>query len=98
MNVDWDKKMGYASIIHVSITQDDDGLFVASSPDLAGFLVAHPDKNEVVNDIPNVIRMLIRRRTNQDVVVAPVSPKRDELPAWVSIPSFVATRELEVAI
>ena len=82
----------YADIIRVNIEHSGDGLYVATSHDLPGFFIAHPDLNEVQEDIPNVIRVLIRRRTKQDVLVARVSPRESEPNSWVSIPALTTSR------
>lgn len=86
--------MPYVDLIRVNV-QCADGLFIATSPDLNGLLIAHPNQDEVQNDIPNVIRMLIRRRTKQDVMVAQVSPRDSEPNSWVSIPAFLAARGMD---
>jgi len=84
--------MGYADIITVRIDKESSGLFVATSKDMPGLLVAHPDREIVEQDIPNVIRVLIKRRRNQDVLVAKVSPDESQIDRWVFVPAFIAAQ------
>jgi len=56
-------------IIVVEIKQDPDGLYAATSPQLAGVCVMHRDVGRIVNDIPNIIRLWFKSNRGIDIQV-----------------------------
>jgi hypothetical protein len=77
-----------AKRVTVLIEESNTGLFTATCTDIPGFFIAHSDRDAVERDIPNLIRLLLRRRLNQDIVVA----KLDDLSTdqWVWMPAHIA--------
>ena len=88
-----------AQIIRIAMRRNRDGWFVATSEDLPGLFVAHPDVGQVVADVPVTIKALFKAQHDQDVEVIEASypsERGDTLP-WVTIPAELAAKELAVA-
>ena len=84
-----------AEIIRVTVRQNRDGWFVATSEDLPGLFVAHPDEKELREDIPDTIKALYKAQYDREVAVLEGSypSEKDETPKvfpWVTIPSHLA--------
>ncbi len=78
-------------IINVEI-HENDGLFVATSPQFPEINVAHPDLRAIYDDFPNILRETILARSGLEYYVAPASlgQEHDSLPVWAAIPPQVA--------
>jgi len=78
-----------ASIIRVKIEEGRAGLFYATSPDLAGLLVAEPDIDALDLAIPLAITDLFAAR---DIEVVVTKAKNDDpvFYPWVAIPADIA--------
>jgi len=84
-------------IVVVKIESDADGLYTATSAQLAGVCVVHPDKDRVIEDLPNIVKLWFKRNRGIDVT-AFVGPLRDidsfsELPI-APIPAEIAAQAL----
>lgn len=76
-------------IIRIRVDQHDNGLLCASSPDLPGMVIIHRDLKAIRDDIPNVIRLMLKRAGGRDVEIlaAANSEKKPKLISdWVAIP------------
>jgi hypothetical protein len=84
-----------AKRVRIEITRSESGLYVASSEDVKGLLISHRDRAAIEADIPNVLRVLLKRRYNQDVIVLRLEDDDDpNLEDWVSIPAHIASEAL----
>ena len=88
-----------AEIIQISLSRNRDGWFVATSEDLPGLFVAHPDIAQVVADVPVTIKAIYKAEFDLDVDVldGAYPSARDDAPAglsWVTIPAHVAAAQL----
>lgn len=84
-------------IIVVTIARHDDGLYEATSPDLAGVCVVHRDVQKILEDIPNIIRLWFKRHRQMAIEVfqGPVQQIDDSytIPA-MTVPAEIAARAL----
>ena len=88
-----------AQIIRIVMRRNRDGWFVATSEDLPGLFVAHPDIAEVVADVPVTIKSLYEAQHGVEVQVVEASypsESGDTLP-WITIPAALAAKELAQA-
>ena len=56
-------------VIVFRVHREADGLYTATSPQLAGVFVSHHDPDRIVEDMPNIIQLWFRRHKNMDVEV-----------------------------
>ena len=49
--------------------QKQDGWHVATSKDLPGFVLAHQDRDKLIEDVPDAVRLLYSKRHNVDCQV-----------------------------
>jgi hypothetical protein len=56
-------------VIVFKVHRETDGLYTATSPQLAGVFVSHRDLDRIVGDIPNIIQLWFRRHKNVAVEV-----------------------------
>lgn len=80
-----------ALLIRMDI-EEQDGFFVATSKDLDGFVLAHPSKDLLLDDLPSAIKLLIDVRYNVNCKVVPSQfgkPKSKAKPPWLVIPAEV---------
>jgi hypothetical protein len=56
-------------VIVFRVHRESDGLYTATSPQLAGVFVSHRNMDSIVEDMPNIIRLWFRRHRNMDVEV-----------------------------
>jgi hypothetical protein len=77
-------------IIRVNLEQHDGGLICASSPDLPGMVLINRDLALIKADIPNVIRLIMKRKGFPDVEVREAISESEKsprvMPDWVAIP------------
>lgn len=77
--------------VHV---KERDGMFIATSPDLKGMLVAEHSRVELENAIPSAVQDLFAAQ-DVHVVVSRVEDGTDLDAPWVAFPAEVARRGLE---
>jgi hypothetical protein len=64
-------------IVVFQLRREADGLYTATSPSLAGVCVVHRDKEKILEDMPNIVRLWYKRNRNQDVAVF-TGPERED--------------------
>jgi hypothetical protein len=84
-------------IVVVTIMRHEDGLYEATSPDLAGICVVHRDVQMILDDVPNMIRLWFKRHRDMAIEVFQGPVKRTDdlytIPA-VPVPAEIAARAL----
>ena len=86
-----------SKIITITIEERETGNFRATSKDLPGFYMAHPDREAIIEDIPNVICAMFRAE-GQKVVVFLLPDSVDELPEmprFFACPAHIAAEQLQ---
>ena len=76
------------------------GWAVATSDDLPGLFIAHPDLEAVKSDIPDAIRILFKEQHGMDVrVVEGEYPRgiEEQRRPWVTLPSDFEPAALAIA-
>lgn len=67
-----------------------DGWYIATSPDLPGFTIAHQDRSIIENDVPDAIQLLLTERHGLECSVVKSeygNPRtRAKNPPWLVIP------------
>jgi hypothetical protein len=63
-------------IIVFNVRRDADGLYTATSPHLSGVCVVHRNKDRIIEDMPNIVRVWYRRHRGIEVE-AFVGPSKD---------------------
>lgn len=76
--------------------EDRNGLFVATSPDLKGMLVAERSLDALKAAIPSEVADLFAA-CGVEVVVSEVDDEQCDLTPWVAVPAAVARRALQLA-
>ncbi len=56
-------------VVVIKLKREVDGLYTATSAELAGVCVIHRDKDRIIQDIPNIVRLWYRR--NRGIEVEP---------------------------
>jgi hypothetical protein len=56
-------------IVVLKVIQDRDGLYTATSPQLAGVCVSHRDLDAILEDVPNIMRLWFKRNRGVDIEV-----------------------------
>jgi hypothetical protein len=82
-----------AKIVRVRI-KEDDGLFLATSPDLRGLLVAETTMTALIAAIPTNIAGLYKA-CGLEVVVSRVEDGNSDYQPWVAMPAAIARQALE---
>lgn len=83
-------------IVRIQMEQSETGLFKAWSEDLPGLLVTHRDLAAIKADLPNIIKIMFKRRHGLDVEVLEAMPQKcvdtspRVFPDWVAIPAHIA--------
>lgn len=54
-------------VVLIKLRREADGLFTATSPDLAGVCIVHRDRDRIIDDMPNVVRLWFKRNKGIDV-------------------------------
>ncbi len=54
-------------VVVVNVKHEDDGLYTATSPNLAGVCVVHRDRDLIIQDMPNIVRLWYRRNRGIEV-------------------------------
>jgi hypothetical protein len=85
-------------IIRFDVRRDNDGFYTAVSPDLDGVFMAHPDLDQILDDMPNLVKLWFRSNRNMAVEVfqGPL-PVRDHEFSFqaISIPAEIAAQALQ---
>jgi Domain of unknown function (DUF1902) len=82
-----------AKIVHIQIREDASGIFIATSKDLRGLLVAKTTVEELFADIPRAIQELYEA-SGVAVVVTPVCDPEHDYSSWVAVPADIARKAL----
>lgn len=85
-----------AKFLRVQIKEGKSGIFLATSRDLKGLLVAEPTLSDLTRAIPVAIRQMYAACGVKVVVTASENPV-DQDRSWVAFPAEIAKRELEQA-
>lgn len=62
----------YTTLINISLEHDKQGLWVLTSKDLPGLLLAGKELENLFNDVPNAIKLLYQVNYGMNVSVTPV--------------------------
>lgn len=84
-------------IVLVAVSRKDYGWFVAESENLPGLFVSHPTLDQVMKDIPEVIKALYKHNRGLDIVAVQSRYSRQQVgegdpQPWVTLPAHVANR------
>lgn len=82
-----------AKIVNVRVEHHPSGMFVATSPELKGLLVAKQDMNSVQAAIPKAIADMYAV-CGEEVIVTPAEDGDDYRKPWVAVPAAIAKRAL----
>ncbi|TIO72181.1 MAG: hypothetical protein E5X74_33050 [Mesorhizobium sp.] len=85
-----------AKIVNVKVERHATGMFVATSQELKGLLVAKHSMDDLYKAIPQAI-MEMYAVCGEDVLVTPAENGSDFYQPWIAIPAEVAKRALEHA-
>jgi hypothetical protein len=84
-------------IVVLNVLQDSDGLYTATSPQLAGVCVSHRDLDRILADVPNIMRLWFKRNKGLDIAVfrGPMvhSDHRHAIPL-IPVPAEIAAQAL----
>ncbi len=87
-------KLMKAKIIRVKIEEDDAGLWLATSPDMHGLLVAASSLERMETAVPEAIRNMYLA-CDVDVLVSRLEDGEDALEPWVAFPTEIARRAID---
>ena len=84
-------------VVVLEIRRDPDGLYTATSQALAGMWVVHRDKERIIEDMPNIVRLWFKK--NRGLDVEPFWGERrefDDISAFpmITVPAEVAAQAL----
>lgn len=79
-------------VVVIKVRRDRDGLYMATSEDLAGVCIVHASKDRIIEDIPNVVRLWYRR--HKGVEVEPFWGKTQDRDDTSSVPLFMVPAEI----
>lgn len=82
-----------AKIVNVKVERHATGMFVATSPELKGLLVAKHSLSDIREAIPQAITEMYAV-CGQDVLVTPAEDGSDFDQPWIAIPAEIAKRAL----
>jgi hypothetical protein len=72
-------------IVIFHVTHEGD-LYTATSPQLAGVCVVHRDRDRIIEDMPNIVRLWYRR--NRGLEVEPFSGTLRDIDGMSAVPMF----------
>jgi hypothetical protein len=84
-------------VIVFRVRREPEGLYTATSPQLAGVFVSHRDLDRIVEDMPNIIQLWFRRHKNIDVdVLMGRTSQDDDTTSYLvgTVPAEIADRAL----
>jgi hypothetical protein len=79
-------------IVVFNVRRDADGLFTATSPHLAGVCVVHRDRDRIIEDMPNIVRLWYRK--NRGVEVEPFWGTSRDFDGTSAFPMFTVPAEI----
>ena len=79
-------------VILIKLRRDSDGLYTATSPDLAGVCVVHPSREAIIEDMPNIVRLWYRR--HRGIEVEPFWGKARDMDGDSNFPIFTIPAEI----
>lgn len=84
-------------IVVLEITQDRDGLYTATSPQLTGVFVAHRDLDKILDDVPNIMKLWFKRHKGMDIAIFNGETKHfdgtQKIP-MITVPAEIAAKAL----
>lgn len=86
-----------AIFVRVRITQGKEGLFCATSPDMASLFVADGDFAGLISEIPQVIKALLKAEKEHDFEIWRTRVADPDERAWVAIPTHIASGAMHAA-
>jgi len=84
-------------IVVFQLRREADGLYTATSPELSGVCVVHRDREKIIQDMTNIVRLWYKRNRDRDVAVflGPEKEADNILSILAStIPAEIAARHL----
>ncbi|MBR0874476.1 hypothetical protein JQ633_29255 [Bradyrhizobium tropiciagri] len=84
-------------IVVLQVIEDNDGLYTATSRQLAGVCVSHRDLNKILSDVPNIMRLWFKRNKGMDIEVfqGPVTQHdHTRTIPMIPVPAEIAARAL----
>mgnify|MGYP001454608568 CR=1 FL=1 len=84
-------------VIVFRVHREPNGLYTATSPQLAGIFVAHRDLDEIVDDMPNLVQLWFRRHRHIEVeVLTGRATQVDDTTSYLvgTVPAEIADRAL----
>jgi len=75
--------------IIIEYKKDGGGVFVATSRDVPGLLLAHRNREAVIGDIPAAIKLLFKLNRGEDVNVFPAEDKTADFEPWIVVPNHL---------
>ena len=79
-------------VIVFHVRRDQDGLYTATSPDLAGVCVVHRDRELIIDDMPNIVRLWYKR--HRGIEVEPFWGTRRDTDDTFAVPMFTLRAEI----
>ena len=89
--------MDKLEIVVFEVRQDADGLYTATSPQLAGVCVVHRDLDRIVEDMPNITSSWFQRNRGMDIrVYTGPTETSDEMTKFpvIPVPAEIAAQAL----
>lgn len=84
----------FAKIIEVRLEQTPEDWIVATSDDLPGLFISHPDRETVISDVPETIKALFKAQYGLDVKVFLIeSPTDNEISPFVAVPEELIAQQ-----
>jgi len=80
-----------AIFIRVHIKEDEEGLFFATSPDMSSLFVVDGDFADLMTEIPEVIKALLKAEKDHDFDIWRTRVADPDERAWVAIPMHIAS-------
>ena len=80
-----------AILVRVRIKEDEEGLFIATSPNMASLFVADGDFKDLMKEIPQVIKALLKSEKDHDFEIWRMRIADPDERAWVAIPMHIAS-------
>jgi hypothetical protein len=84
-------------IVVFDVTEDAEGLFTATSPQLPGVCVVHRDLDRIIEDMPDIMRLWFRRNRGMEITVYKGPSKRRDRTLKISaipVPAEIAAQAL----
>jgi len=82
--------VGRARLIRIEVREEEEKLFVATSPDMPRFQVIGLSYEELEEEVPASIRALYKLQHNRDVEIIALEEERATHPVWYAARELVA--------